>query len=99
MKKEMAGEYINAFNAVAALQACQMYFAMKGYLVTSRIDLETQTCELTVHFSEKSIPQLPAGYSCSSYQTESHEYYSEALKSVRRVRTKDFFYTWAEEKK
>lgn len=94
MKKEMAGEYINAAMAVMAMQTCQMYFIMEGYPVSSSTYLSQQRCELTVHFDGRPMPKLPAGYSCSSYETESLNYYSECLKGVARVRTKTFYYSW-----
>lgn len=94
MKKEMAGEYINAALAVMAMQSCQMYFIMGGYSVTSSTYLSQQRCELTVHFDGLQMPKLPAGYSCSSYEIESDYYYSECLKRVNRVRTKTFYYSW-----
>lgn len=90
----MNGEYINFANAVMAMQTCQMYFAMKGYPVSSSIYESQMRCELIVYFDGKPMPQLPAGYSSSSYEISSYNYYSEYLKCVKRVRTKDFYFSW-----
>lgn len=90
----MNGEYKDFATAVMAMQACQMYFAMKGYPVSSSIYESQMRCELIVYFDGKPMPQLPAGYSCSNYEIESYTYYSNLLERVQRVRTKDFYFTW-----
>lgn len=94
MKKEMVGDYINANMALMAMQTCQMLFALQGYSCTASIYLAHERCELTVHFDGYPMPQLPHGYTCSSYDIESHNYWSETLQRTLRVRTKTFYFTW-----
>lgn len=92
MKRTIKGDgkpFINAANAIMAMQGAQMHFALAGYLTTSSIYLEHDRVSLTIHFSDKPFPRLPIGYKFSSMAICSHEYWSDVTGQTERVRTID----------
>lgn len=92
IKKGDGQKFINAANAIMAMQAAQIYYALAGYLTTSSINIENGRCELSVHFDGKPYPKLPNGYKYSTKEITSHEFYSEVCGGVTRVRCLDFKY-------
>lgn len=84
------GRYINASQAIMAAQMMQMNMALQGYLVTSHIDTETGTVEITVHFSDKPYPKTLDGYTYTKKRITSHEYYSDYEKAPSRTRCVEY---------
>lgn len=92
IKKGDGIKFINAGNAVMALQTAQFYFSMLGYLTSSHIDIENKYINLTVHFTDKSYPKLPHGYLFSSIELSSHWYFSERENKADKVRVVSYQY-------
>lgn len=83
---ESRGKFINASQAIMAAQMMQMNMALQGYLVTSHIDTENGSVEVTIHFSDKPYPKTLDGYTYTKKTIMSHEYYSPYEKAPSRVR-------------
>lgn len=94
IKKGDGQKFINAANAIMALQAAQMYYSLAGYCTSSSINLETGRCELTIHFEGKPFPTLPNGYKYSTKEITSHYFYSEICGGATRVRCFDLYYNF-----
>lgn len=94
IRKADGAKFVNAAAAIMALQMMQGYFALAGYLTTSRIDAETNIAELTIHYSGKDFPRLPQGYKFSEKEITSHEFWSDHTKRVQRVRCMVFYFNF-----
>ena len=73
LKSESGKPYINAAHAIMAASAMMMYFANEGFLVSSHLDKETSSFEITVHFDTNRYPKNPNGYTFSYYTLTSHQ--------------------------
>lgn len=89
---ERGTEYINAFNAVAAATSLELHLAMLGYLVTSNLNIENNSISVCCHFEGKPLPALPYGYTATSWDITSHEYYCKYEWKMTRVRCKTFYF-------
>lgn len=87
---ERGMEFINDFAAIAAATQLQMYFAMQGYMVTSHINGENGSYEITIHFSGKHYPSHPQGYNYSEYSLTSQEAWIG--KAMKRIRCKSYYF-------
>lgn len=84
--------FINAAQAIMALQAAQAFYGLAGYLTTSRISTGTNSVELTIHFNTQNYLPLPGNYSYSKIEIDSRSFWSENLNQELRVRTMTISY-------
>lgn len=86
--------FVNAATALLAMQNIQYLAANLGYLTCSRINLETKSIELSIHFKGANLLQLPKGYLYTYREITSLTYYSDASKQVERVRVIDYYFEY-----
>lgn len=82
-------------NAASAMTQCNsliMWYAIRNLLCTSRIDLATNTIELTVFFKDLTEPLNKKLYTYR--ELKSHTYWSETRKEAVRVRTATFYFNY-----
>lgn len=77
-----------------AMQALQIYLAVKGYNVTTRVNLNHKIIELTAFFDGANIPTLPSGYRYTWRDITSHSYYSEVNGCEVKNRTIDYYFEY-----
>lgn len=79
--KEVTGtegvSFINAFNAIVAMQALQTAVALQGYATYSDIVLENGRIELRAHLDKPIIPSIPQGYTYTQRSVSSHHMYDK----------------------
>lgn len=79
-------KFNNKFAALNAFAYFQFHFIQRGHLVSSHVDLEVGTIELTVHFDYSNPPTMPKGYNYSRKEITSHTYYSDTENKLIYVR-------------
>lgn len=94
IENESQSKFINASAAIMAAQMLQMNMVLQGYLVTSHMDTENGTIEVTVHFSDKPFPKILDGYKYTKKIITSHEYYSTYNKKSNRVRCVEYIFEY-----
>ena len=77
-----------------AFQAAQLYFAQSEYLTTSRLDVETYTIELTVHFDMQNYPIMPNGYKYSDRELTTHTYYDKYEDKIKYIRCATYIFRY-----
>lgn len=70
------------------------YYGSLGYLTTSRIDTETYSIEVTVHFEGKSFPSTPASMLYTFKEVTSHQYWNEYEGRQVRVRCVTYYFKY-----
>lgn len=98
LTSEKRNKFINAANALLAMQAAQFVMVMSDYLTTSHINITNGIIELSVHFEGKPFPKLPNGYGYTWSETTSHYYWNDYSKEVRRCRVKRLVFEFENEK-
>ena len=71
---EDKGKFVNFMAAVMAMQVVQMFYASRGYSVSSSIYENTKHVEVRIHFDSFDMPTLPAGYLFSRREITSQAY-------------------------
>lgn len=94
---EKHAEYINAFSAVVAANTLELHLAMLGYLVTSNLNIKNNSISVCCHFEGMPMPTLPWGYTATSWEITSHEYYCRNDRTISRVRCKTFYFKFKRE--
>lgn len=84
--------FINAAQAIMALQAAQVFYGLAGYLTTSRISTGNHSIELTIHFNTQNYLPLPGNYPYSKIELDSYSFWSDTLNKELRVRTMTISY-------
>lgn len=94
MKTKKAEKFINEEMAWMAAQSTQTMYMKRGFYTVTTFHPVACMVEITVHFDLQNFPSLPAGYLYTEKSYSSHVYYSETLKSPKRVRTLELVYRW-----
>ena len=72
--------------AVMAMQVVQMFYASRGFSVSSSIYENTKHVEVRIHFDSFNMPSLPDGYFFSRREITSQAYEGYNAKPGERVR-------------
>ena len=94
IKSDREEKFINMNAAIQAAQSMQLNMTLQGYLTTSYFNLESQTLEVTVHFSDKVFPTIYPGYKSTWHEVSSDTYWNEYAKKTSRVRTLRFHFEY-----
>ena len=62
VSSDVRDKFVNFLAAVMAMQVVQMFYASRGYSVSSSIYENTKHVEVRIHFDSFDMPTLPAGY-------------------------------------
>lgn len=82
-------------NASSAMQHCNslmMWYATRKLLCTSRMNLATDTIELTVHLNDLTEPLKKGLYTYR--ELHSQTYWSDVRKEAIRIRTATFYFNY-----
>lgn len=98
LTSEKKEKYVNAAQALLAMQALQFVMVMSDYMTTSHIRMKSGTIELCVHFENQSLPRVPAGNGFTWKQITSHGYWDTYTKKPCRVRCVTYYFEFKNEK-
>ena len=74
VSSDVRNKFVNFLAAVMAMQVVQMFYASRGYSVSSSIYENTKHVEVRIHFDSFDMPTLPAGYLFSRREITSQAY-------------------------
>lgn len=74
VSSDVRDKFVNFLAAVMAMQVVQMFYASRGYSVSSSIYENTKHVEVRIHFDSFDMPTLPAGYLFSRREITSQIY-------------------------
>lgn len=74
VSSDVRDKFVNFLAAVMAMQVVQMFYASRGYSVSSSIYENTKHVEVRIHFDSFDMPTLPAGYLFSRREITSQAY-------------------------
>lgn len=86
IESDKSEKFINAGQALMAMQALQYLVVFQGYLTTSTINIAQGRIELVVHLNDIHNPNIPLGYMYTWKDISSHEYWSNATNQIERIR-------------
>lgn len=98
LTSEKKEKYVNAAQALLAMQALQFVMVMSGYLTTSHISTKSGSIELCVHLENQLLPLVSAGYFYTWKEITSHQYWDPYQKEVDRVRCVTYYFEFKKEK-
>lgn len=74
VSSDVRDKFVNFLAAVMAMQVVQMFYASRGYSVSSSIYENTKHVEVRIQFDSFDMPTLPAGYLFSRREITSQAY-------------------------
>lgn len=92
IKSDKSEKFINAGQALMAMQALQFLLAFQGNLITSSINIDQGRIELTVHLNGIHNLNIPFGYMYTQKEITSHEYWSIATNQIERIRCISYYF-------
>lgn len=87
---EDKGKFVNFMAAVMVMQVVQMFYASRGYSVSSSIYENTKHVEVRIHFDSFNMLALPDGYFYSRREITSQAYKGYNAKPGERVRVASY---------
>lgn len=97
LTSEKKEKYVNAAQALLAMQALQFVIVMSDYMTTSHIRMKSGTIELCVHLENLLLPPVLAGYGFTWKEITSHRFWDPYSKKTCRVRCVTYYFEFKKE--
>lgn len=93
IKKDGSGKFFNELQALTAMTTLQLHYAQTRQSVTSRVNFNNKTIELSIYFNPADYVKDPYGI-YSRKEITSHQFYLDSLQRVFQVRCMTFYFEY-----